>query len=398
MLLGDDDFRTLMGNPRGKQMLHSAWLHRPGVLWGYDVCVEGVFTLKVAPGLAIDPLGRELITEASECLNVRDWLARQDQGYDNDTAKCRTRTVKACLVATFDCCQTNPVPTLADPCDTTRKHDDYSRVVERARIELRLGSCPVVVQPYHRVRVLLGLDEAVGPAGDEALAARRRVARTQPDRRVAALLRQFRALAARDVAGLHPAREQGDAYSPWFPSDDVAVVLARIEIDIRDTDGSGEIDQVRSDVTARTVLLPTSTIQELTCGLAAGVISPESAADAGGPRVTSARWADDGRVLEIHVDTELEQASLRRAIQITSLSPRGWVDEGDNIDSVLYVPGDGGDPKIVIEMADRPIHEVVRVIVRGTGPFPVLGADPPVPLAGRQAVIPVQPTMATTPS
>ena len=37
MLLGEDDFRVLMGNPRGKQMLHSAWLHGTGVVWGYDV-------------------------------------------------------------------------------------------------------------------------------------------------------------------------------------------------------------------------------------------------------------------------------------------------------------------------------------------------------------------------
>jgi len=40
MLLGEDDFRVLMGNPRGKQQLHSAWLHGSGVVWGYRVATE----------------------------------------------------------------------------------------------------------------------------------------------------------------------------------------------------------------------------------------------------------------------------------------------------------------------------------------------------------------------
>ena len=37
MLLGEDDFRVLLGNPRGKQMLHAAWLHGSGVVWGMPV-------------------------------------------------------------------------------------------------------------------------------------------------------------------------------------------------------------------------------------------------------------------------------------------------------------------------------------------------------------------------
>ena len=32
MLLGEDDFLTLMGNGRGKLMLHNAWLHGSGVV------------------------------------------------------------------------------------------------------------------------------------------------------------------------------------------------------------------------------------------------------------------------------------------------------------------------------------------------------------------------------
>src|SRR2546423_14639885 len=64
MLLGENDFQTLMGNPRGKQMLHSAWLHGSGVVWGYDVTVDGLRMIKVWPGLAIDGICRELWNES----------------------------------------------------------------------------------------------------------------------------------------------------------------------------------------------------------------------------------------------------------------------------------------------------------------------------------------------
>lgn len=49
MLLGEDDFRVLMGNPRGKLMLHNAWLHGPGVVRGLGVARDGD-ELRVLPG------------------------------------------------------------------------------------------------------------------------------------------------------------------------------------------------------------------------------------------------------------------------------------------------------------------------------------------------------------
>src|SRR3954454_9666543 len=82
MLLGEDDFRVLMGNPRGKQMLHSFWLHGSGVVWGYQVRTEaahdGPLLLRVWPGLGMDGLGREVELQTSACLNLRDWLRTCD--------------------------------------------------------------------------------------------------------------------------------------------------------------------------------------------------------------------------------------------------------------------------------------------------------------------------------
>src|SRR5690349_25165882 len=72
MLLGEDDFRVLMGNPRGKQMLHAAWLHGSGVVWGFGVTRDGD-ELAVERGLAIDGHGRELRLETRCCLPLREW-------------------------------------------------------------------------------------------------------------------------------------------------------------------------------------------------------------------------------------------------------------------------------------------------------------------------------------
>lgn len=382
MLLGEDDFRVLMGNPRGKQMLQSAWLHGTGVVWGYDVSIDGLASVRVSPGLALDGLGREVAQTASACLDLRDWLTENEPVPGKDA--CGTRTLHCCLVAEFDCCPSRPVPTLADPCDVNRKHDDDSRVTETACVVLRPGRCPPRWHPYHRVRVLLGLDE-VGEdddAGEQALHARARVRDAPCDTRARELLREFRWLAALDNAELRAAAEPGTSDLTLFPvlDKDAAVTLACLEIKVRDADGCTTIeDTPRIELACRTALLPTATIQELTCGFAPGVEDCAADEDADGPRVLAddVAWSDDRRTLYIPVSAELNPGSVRRAVRITSLSRRGWVDE--DIDAVRFDPE---GPAIVVEMADRPVNEMVRLVVKGTGSTPVYGAFPQVPLAG----------------
>src|SRR5215475_2689428 len=75
MLLGEDDFTTLMGNPRGKLMLHNAWQHGSGVVYGYRVSVDVDLeaktpTLRVSSGLAVDALGRELYLGGDWCYDL----------------------------------------------------------------------------------------------------------------------------------------------------------------------------------------------------------------------------------------------------------------------------------------------------------------------------------------
>jgi len=380
MLLGAEDFRAMIGNPRGKQMLHSAWLHGSGVVWGFDVCRHEL-SLRVSPGLAIDGLGRELASETTQCLDLREWLKTYDHPGNQDG--CERRTVHACVVAEFGCQLSRPVPTLANPCDITRQHDDFSRVLENAPISLRPGHCAAWARPYHRVRVLLGLDE-VGrddPSGQEGMEARDAVGRAPAEERTRLLLEELRRLAALDCAQLRPAAEPGATDLTYFPvlEPDAAVPLACVTLDLLDADGCTTIEDVCTDVVCRTALLPSVTIQELACALAAADIGDAAVPDAGGPRVLADRavWSPDERRCSLPVTAALNPGSLRRAIRITSLSQRGWVDEA--IDTVRY---QADTQAIVIELADRPVNPLVRVIVRGTGSTPVYGEDPAVPFAG----------------
>jgi hypothetical protein len=381
MLLGEDDFRTLMGNPRGKQMLHSSWLHGSGVVWGFDVVRDGVWGLRIAPGLAIDGVGRELLNEATICRDVRALLT----DLVDDDKSCNTRTIEAHVVAEFATCLSSPVPTLADPCDVTRKHDDYSRVIESVRITIRHGHFKKPPRPYPRVRMFLGLDP-IRPnddAGRDVVAARRAVAERRDDRR-RELLRQVRRLAAADSIEIEPARDDGDGFHTLYPiaEENSAVLLAAIEIDVRERDGCAEIMDVRLDRHVRTALLPTGTIQEMAFGLDRVAAVEEPSFDADGPQVIGDKiqLSTNGLTVTVPVTKALAVGSVIGAITVTSLSPSdgAWVDE------FCFAEFDPEEHAIVVRFRRVPANDVIRIVVKGTGPKPVMSADPPVPLAGLQ--------------
>ena len=312
------------------------------------------------------------------------------------------------------------MPDLADPCDVTRTHDTASRIVEQARVVLlpaqcrpcpdRCGAWP----PYHRVRVLLGLDE-VGRRRRRAKRRRRRRARRRrmPPARAGGgpAATTCGAWPPGDAADLRPACQEGTEAPTPLPGRGGAapVVLACVEIDVRDADGCTTVREVRLDECCRCVLLPTQTIGELLFGLAGALFRGRRDNDdydehegdndhddhydhdehgqdgerghgarGEGPRVYAddVVWDEEQRRYLIPVSAELVAGSVRHAITVTSLSARGWVDED------ARATFDAPERRIVVELGNRPVNSVVRILVRGTGPTPVYGVDPPAPLAG----------------
>jgi hypothetical protein len=340
--------------------------------------------LRVGPGLAVDGLGRELALHAPKCLDVDRWVAEQRRkgtSVDADDPCADPPVSAACLVASFDLCPTRPVPALADPCDMQRTSTEPSRLVEQVRLELVPGECPSPSPDllYHRVRVLLGLDEVDSPdlPGHEAAAELAEVLQEPPAERAGSLLAAFRRLLAKDVTDLRPLEWPDEQHFPV--SEERAIVpLARISLGRGSKDDHPARVHWEADITARRGLVATSTIQELTCGLAPGLLGGRAGQDAGGPRVVrdSVSWEDDGSTLVFRVTTPLMPGSLsRNPVAVSSLGSGGW--DREDIDELSY----DGDRLVRVRLYQPPSHHMVRLIVRGTGPTPVTGTTG-IPLAG----------------
>jgi len=247
--------------------------------------------------------------------------------------------------------------------------------------------------PYHRLRILLGLDQAGDddPAGLAAAEARTEIAELPRHERIPAFCRRLRCLAARDAGRIRPACQEGTDVPTRFPvaEQDAAVVLACVEIDVRDEDGCTTIDDVRLDDCCRCVLLSTQTITELLCALAAcvlerdyehGLHEPQPGHEpVEGPRVHADQvgWDEEERCYRVPVTGALVVGSVRRAVTVHSLSARGWVEE--DVESVHF---DQEESHLVVRLAASPANDVVRMVVKGTGPTPAFGVAPAAPLAG----------------
>lgn len=374
MLLGTDEFDLLTGNPRAKHMLHNAWLHGTGVVWGLGVRLSGMWDLEVSPGLALDGLGRELHLDAPRCVSFRELL-------DVDHPACG-HDVELSVVLRFDACLDRPVPALADPCDVTRESQEYSRIVEQARLEVVPGR-PTTPETYHRVRVLLGLDH-VGEddeAGKEALVSRNEVLAAPARLRAAELLWQFRCLAARDAADLRPRGGDCDAGLFPVPEADAGVLLGCLTVTVRDESGCAEIVDAHLDACCRATVVPTTVLQDLVCGLAPGLLGAGASEVGVGPQAVpgSIEWGKQFRELSFLVTDDLLRATLTlESVRVSSLSASGWVVE----DLERRPRYDPETRRVVVRLADRPANPLIRVVVLGTGPTPVYGADPPLPFAG----------------
>jgi hypothetical protein len=406
MLLGEQDFRVLLGNPRGKLMLHNAWLHGSGVVWGMRVKQAGD-ELRVQPGLALDRIGRELRIEADQCVSLEAWATDWVREHPGTTAisedrpakskpkphsggktECETRELRAWVVADFSQCADRPVPALADPCDVTRKHNDYSRVVETARVSL-VAAPPPDVASYHRVRVLLGLDtvdDDQDEAGQQAVEALADVEGYPVAERAQRLLWWFRGLAAEDEMELAPHPVSGDPCPPLTPvsEEDASVLLAEVCIEVTVEGGCISVGEAEVDCGVRSTLLPTQVIQEALCGQAPSVLEQDGSADAGGPRLIrdSVEWTSDHHRVSFRVTKPLAPGSTEGAIRVGSLANdgRGWAT--DDVERVS-VSSDGLTVRVYLDRA--PTYELVRLIIRGTGRRALYGADPRVPFAGIEA-------------
>jgi hypothetical protein len=397
MLLGVQDFETLAAQPRAKMRLHNAWLHREGVIWGLDVSPDTeAGELRVEPGLGVDGSGRELHLDGPACVDVGAWfdLHRSELDVTEDGPRV---TFAAHVVARFRSCLSRQVPALAEPCEGGGGETAYSRIVDTVELlllpELDVRPAP----PYHRLRVLFGLEPPDPARADDqkvvnAIAA---VAALPAEEQAPALLEQFRRFAALDTAKLGPAEVAEGEPRPIVPARaDATLLLANVSDIVleRTADGLGwKLVAADVDTSVRPSHVATATIQELLCRGPAGAVAPAPAPDAlGAParaaaagggdaaeRVGIASVAIDGTKLTLTASGALAPASVRSAAVSVSTfdDDAGWSEAA--VEKVSYRKR---ATAVVVDLRDAPTG-LLRVIARGTGPTPLLAADL-LPLAG----------------
>lgn len=400
MLLGVEDFRTLDAYHRGKMWFHSAWLHGAGTVWGLSVSVDQPRNeIRVEPGVALDALGRELYLQQAACLNLASWYEQHKEdpelgGLAEVDDATGAVTFTAHVVLQFKACLSRQVPAIAEPCDGSNASTAYSRVVETVELALIPGPAPRWRDepgqlPYHRLRVLFGLDAAltdddgVALASDQSvLEARASILALPPSDQPAAYLAALRRFAALDQMDIGPAQIEGqDNNSLLFPAvDPAAIPLADLNnLTLIPTESGWNIESGDVDNTIRPVLLSTSTIQELLCGPPNSAATPPDSEDAGGPRIDPDSVLVNGNTLQFNT---LGGPLMKASVAASGLSVsvfevnNGWAQA--DVNTVQY---DEAASQVQIELTALPAGNLVRLIVYGTGPAPFMGRNR-IPLAG----------------
>ncbi|HZQ81914.1 MAG TPA: hypothetical protein VFB25_08065 [Gaiellaceae bacterium] len=373
MLLGVDDFEVEQGFHHGKQRLHNAWLHRDGVVWGLGVQAnqDDDGEIRVLPGLALDGAGRELHLDNAACVSVTAWYQQHEADVDATAGEGGAVTFDAYVVANYATCPMRPVPALAEPCAGMTTNTAYSRTYETVDLTLVSGEPPQpVAPPYHRLRVLLGLD-APGGEDDDVVATRASaLAAADP---AAALLAAFDSLAALDAIDLQPAAELDEPATRYPALETEGVLLARIPgitLAPGGTDGTGWTltGAGAVDYTGRRTLVATETLQELLCGasrIAGPTFDPaQTVIDSGSGKITLVATA------------ALEPATVTKQAFTVSSFDGGWTQQ-----NVTAASLDAGTT-VTVTAGTVPAGQTIRIVASGTGPTPILAADDLTPLGG----------------
>lgn len=412
MLLGVEDFRTVDAYHRGKMWFHNSWLHRHGTIWGLKVSLDAELNeVRVAPGAAVDGLGRELYLQQAACLNLNAWHEKHKDDPELteiivEDEESGALTFSGHVVIEFKACLNRQVPALTEPCDGSDATTAYSRVVETVELHLIPGLAPewraeAGQLPFHRVRLLFGLDMAlvdeegvVIDSDQDVLDARANILALPGEQQAAEYLRWLRHFSAFDEMELKPALvDAGDSFSLLPENEPHAIPLANLQgITLLPTTAGWILDAEtvtvnRVDNTIRPVHIPTSTIQELVCGPAMnGAAAPPAeplpttpGADAGGPRIAMESVEVDGEFIRFTIEGgPLMKASVdARVVKITAFDNRdGWVTA--EVKKLSYEQETG---VVTAELRDAPGGNLVRLIVSGTGSYPMMGRNR-IPLAG----------------
>lgn len=261
MVLGADEFEQEQFYLRARDHLGVRALHGYGTVSGLAVTWnDDTGQVEVAPGLAVDPVGRFVCVPTAQCADLSEWLTAHRSELEEAASIPEGSPPSGTSLYVVLCHQECPTDTVPVPSETCRSADESmaaSRLLESFELKLLLA-------PPHAAGEVAG--NALDAAIDRILA----VLESTPADSVAdvdALRRELLiwATAARPELSSNaclnpPADNCGDHPE----ADSTAVLLARIDLDL-DEEPSGRIvplgePDVRDD--DRPVLVSTRFLQE----------------------------------------------------------------------------------------------------------------------------------------
>jgi hypothetical protein len=148
-LLGADDFTTEQRYHLLRARLRNALLHGSGVVCGLDITnatttEPPAAELRCTPGLAIDPLGREVFVPEAICLDVTG-LSNTSFWSDlhpSPKAGGDSPVRRAYAVLSYRACLSAQVPAIAPPCTDATNSLAYSRVLDSYQLCLEAVAPP----------------------------------------------------------------------------------------------------------------------------------------------------------------------------------------------------------------------------------------------------------------
>lgn len=150
MVLGEDEFRQEQVYFIGKNRLHNRALHGYGTVYGLKISLTGTAEnpqLVVSPGLAINPLGQEIIVGPDQCAYLNQWLKMHKDDPEMPLQSPPTSSpdqLTLYLVLCYVACETDNIPLPGTPC---RKEEDTfaaSRLQDDFELNLAFKSPPML--------------------------------------------------------------------------------------------------------------------------------------------------------------------------------------------------------------------------------------------------------------
>ena len=258
MVLGADDFRAEQYYLRSRDHRGIRALHGYGTIAGLAVVVNGDDEIEVAPGLAVDPVGRFICVPRAQCADLNGWISEHtDEILGASVPPALPGPVDIYVELCYRECLTDEVPVPSEDCRPADDARAASRILDS--FELRFS-----VEPT----------EEVGEVAGTALEAS-----------IGRLLLAASSVPADPSADLQPLHDElvswvtGDrpelTEAPCLDTDRCCVQLVRITVPV-DQGPSGLVPTgpPQIDGSERSVLLSTRYLQEWLLAIAAGAGGP----------------------------------------------------------------------------------------------------------------------------